>query len=118
MAHGTGRTSRNSGSWNHRNGPGERRDLLAGTGIVLALVVSLAVVAVACLPSGKSRRIGIPTSRRTVASTIVTTTTTPTTAPPTTAPPTTAPPTTAPPTTAPPTLVPSEPPSSQFDACG
>ncbi|MBM3663489.1 MAG: hypothetical protein FJW94_11515, partial [Actinobacteria bacterium] len=42
----------------------------------------------------------------------------PTTAPPTTAPPTTAPPTTAPPTTAPPTLVPSEPPSSQFDACG
>ena len=87
------------------------RDLSAGSGAVLLLALSLSVVAAACLPSTQTKGLGLPTSRKTVSSTIVTTTTTP----PTTTPPTTVVPTTS--TTVPvpsvelPTDPPAEPPA-------
>ena len=96
------------------------KDLVAGSGLLIVLALSLSVVAAACLPSGQGRSIGVPTSRKTVSSTVVTTTTTPPAAPSTTTPPTTVPVVTTPPTTvAPPAAAPAPeaPANSTYDAC-
>jgi len=101
------------------------RDLSAGSGAVLLLALSLSVVAAACLPSTQTKGLGLPTSRKTVSSTIVTTTTTPpTTVVPTTS--TTVPVPSVELPTDPPAEPPAEPPAgsvtdspsiSGYDAC-